>query len=120
MAKRTATLAHIMYKRRDVKWLMIRPMSVLNQGSKLWKRNLPITSQNMKHCRENNRVKFIIGINIDITEQNLALQVLKENEEKFHAIFDLSPQPIAVTELKTGKLVDLNKKLCELSKSHYS
>lgn len=66
--------------------------------------------------KENNRVKFIFGFNIDITERKLSEKVLKENEEKFQGIFNLSPLAIAVSEMKTGEMVHVNKKLCDLTK----
>ena len=42
-------------------------------------------------------------------------EMLRESESKFRFIFNLSPQAIALTEMKTGRLVDVNDKFCELT-----
>jgi len=41
---------------------------------------------------------------------------LRESEIKFHSLFDFSPQAIAVSDVETGRLVDVNSKFCELTK----
>ncbi|MBW2365733.1 MAG: PAS domain S-box protein, partial [Deltaproteobacteria bacterium] len=41
---------------------------------------------------------------------------LRESEIKFHSLFDFSPQAIAVTDVETGRLIDVNAKFCELTK----
>ena len=41
---------------------------------------------------------------------------LRENETKFRSLFDLSPQAIALTEILTGRLVNVNDTFCELTK----
>jgi len=52
----------------------------------------------------------------DITIQKQIEEMLRESESKFRFIFDLSPQAIALTEMETGRLVDVNDKFCELTK----
>jgi PAS domain S-box-containing protein len=56
------------------------------------------------------------GVSRDITERRMAEEALRESESRFRNLFDLSPQAICLTELETGKLVDVNHKLCELTK----
>lgn len=56
------------------------------------------------------------GVSRDITERRQAEETLRESESKFRNLFDLSPQAIALTEVKSGKLVDVNHQLCELTK----
>jgi PAS domain S-box-containing protein len=56
------------------------------------------------------------GVSRDITERKQAEEALRESEFKFRNLFDLSPQAIALSELKTGKVVDVNNKFCELTK----
>ena len=43
-------------------------------------------------------------------------KILQESETKFRTLFDLSPQAITLTEIETGKLIDVNEKFCELTK----
>jgi len=42
-------------------------------------------------------------------------EALRESETKFRTQFHLSPQPVAITEAKTGRLIDVNDKYCELT-----
>jgi PAS domain S-box-containing protein len=56
------------------------------------------------------------GIAIDISERVHSEKALRESESKFRGLFDLSPQAIALTELETGKLADVNNMFCELTK----
>ena len=51
----------------------------------------------------------------DITERKQTEEVLKKSEEKFRTLFDTSPHAIALTEMKTGKIVDVNDKFCQLT-----
>ena len=53
---------------------------------------------------------------IDITENRQAEEALRESEEKFRTLFDTSPHAIALTEMKTGKLIDVNDNLCKVLK----
>jgi PAS domain S-box-containing protein len=52
----------------------------------------------------------------DISEQKRAEEAVRESESKFRNLFDLSPQAVALTKIKSGRLVDINNKLCELTK----
>jgi len=56
------------------------------------------------------------GIVIDITERKRAEEALLESEQTFRTLFDLSPQGIALTETRTGRLVNVNERFCELTK----
>ena len=40
---------------------------------------------------------------------------LRESESKFRDLFDLSPQPVALTNVETGRFIDVNEKFCELT-----
>jgi PAS domain S-box-containing protein len=55
------------------------------------------------------------GVSRDITERKQAEEALRESESKFRNLFDLSPQAIALTNVQSGKLVDVNNKFCELT-----
>jgi PAS domain S-box-containing protein len=50
-----------------------------------------------------------VGTVQDITEQMDADERISRSEKKFFTIFDLNPDPIAITDAGTGKLVDVNK-----------
>ena len=49
-------------------------------------------------------------------ERNGVEEALRESETKFRTQFHLSPQPSAITEAKTGRLIDVNDKYCELTR----
>jgi PAS domain S-box-containing protein len=55
------------------------------------------------------------GIVIDISERVRSEKALRESESKFRSLFDVSPQAIALTELETGKLADVNNMFCDLT-----
>ncbi len=64
--------------------------------------------------------KMIKGAHVvvnDITERKRVEEALRESEEKFRKLFDTSPNPIALTEIKTGRLIDVNDILCGLAKT---
>ena len=52
----------------------------------------------------------------EIIEREQAEKALRESEKKFRSLFDLSPQAIALTEIETGKLADVNNMFCNLTK----
>jgi len=64
--------------------------------------------------RRENRAVGLRGIMIDRTDRKRTEEALQVSESKFRNLFDFSPQPIAVTEVETGKLVDVNYKFCTL------
>lgn len=51
----------------------------------------------------------------EIDERKKIELELRENEEKYRQIFNLSPEAIILTELKTGKIIEFNNKLCEIT-----
>jgi PAS domain S-box-containing protein len=65
----------------------------------------------------NGRVIGFIGVATDLSEQKKVEEALRENEIKFRHLFNLSPQPISLTDLN-GKILDVNQKFCE--KMQYS
>ena len=56
------------------------------------------------------------GVLRDITISKQAEEALRESELKFRGLFDLSPQAIAVTEVETGRLIDVNDTFCKVTK----
>jgi PAS domain S-box-containing protein len=51
----------------------------------------------------------------EIAERRETEAALTENEIKFRGIFHLSPQPVALAEPETGRILDANDRLCRLT-----
>lgn len=66
------------------------------------------------HDEEGNPVG-IQGILRDVDERKRMQAALQERESLFRTIFDLSPQAIALTEVETGILREVNRTFCELT-----
>jgi PAS domain S-box-containing protein len=66
---------------------------------------------------DNGRVIGFIGVATDLSEQKKVEDALRESEIRFRHLFNLSPQPMSVTDLN-GTMLDVNQKFCE--KMQYS
>jgi PAS domain S-box-containing protein len=67
------------------------------------------------YYKNKSEVTHAVVITHDMTERKHADEALQESETKFRNLFDLSPQAIAVTDGKTGRLIEVNDKFCELT-----
>jgi two-component system, sensor histidine kinase and response regulator len=71
---------------------------------------------NKANAFSNDMEDFLFNLKESI-ESDLELVVskktLSESEEKFRLLFNLSPQPILLTDYATGKIIDCNDKLLE-------
>ncbi len=56
------------------------------------------------------------GLLRDIDERKKTEEALRQSELRFRRLFDLSPQAIALTEVDTGRLIDVNDKFCQITK----
>ena len=61
------------------------------------------------------RMIYGFGFMHDDTERRQAEEALRESQEKFRILFEYSPQPMALTEIETGDIVDVNHTLCRLT-----
>ncbi|MBW2565551.1 MAG: PAS domain S-box protein [Deltaproteobacteria bacterium] len=71
--------------------------------------------------RRNTRIEYkgrpaILGNIADTTDRKHTEEALRESESKFRDLYDLSPQPIALTEVSTGRLIDVNDEFCKVTK----
>ena len=64
---------------------------------------------------ENGRAIGFIGVAKDLSDQKKVESALRESEVKFRHLFNLSPQPISLTDLN-GQIIDVNEKFCEFSR----
>ena len=55
-----------------------------------------------------------VGTVMDITERKRLDDELRENERKFRSIFDNAPIAIAIKEIETGRIIDVNDSWLEL------
>ncbi|MBN1176688.1 MAG: PAS domain S-box protein [Dehalococcoidales bacterium] len=62
--------------------------------------------------KETGKPAKIIGAATDITERKQAEEALRDSEEKFNIAFHSSPQAMLITDLKDGKIIEVNE-------SHY-
>jgi PAS domain S-box-containing protein len=65
---------------------------------------------------EKGKMKWIDGIIEDITQRRQAEEALRENEFKFHSLFDLSPQAISLVDFVTARILEVNDQFCKLFK----
>ncbi len=59
--------------------------------------------------------QYILAIVRDITESKLQNEIIKESEEKFSKIFKSSPNPIIITTLEKGIVINANNRLSEIA-----
>ncbi len=61
------------------------------------------------------RAVGLIGVTRDISVRKHVEDARKQSELKFRSIFDFSPQPISLTAVESGRLMDVNDRFCMLT-----
>jgi PAS domain S-box-containing protein len=54
-----------------------------------------------------------VGLIKNITKRKAIEEALRRSEENYHTIFDTVNEIIFIHDIKTGKIIDVNKKMCE-------
>jgi PAS domain S-box-containing protein len=63
------------------------------------------------------RQSLLRGIMIDVTAHRQAEKALRDSEERFRTVFRISPEPMLLTSLPNGLIVDVNHH-CEILSGH--
>ncbi len=72
------------------------------------------TSESYFPLTQDGQIKGIIGVIRDITESKRAERQLLESKEKYSKTFHSAPVIIAISNLKTGKYIDINETFLKL------
>ena len=70
-----------------------------------------ITAIKREKARAHHYEKVSQLLQMEINERSKTEKALRESEEKFRLLFELSPQPISVTEFETGFVLDVNNQM---------
>ena len=60
-------------------------------------------------CDSNGKTLYFDGIIENITESKRAEEALLQSEERFRAVYNASPSAISISEIETGKLIEINE-----------
>jgi PAS domain S-box-containing protein len=70
-----------------------------------------ITSLRQEQTKSKSLETMVNQLNYEIEEKTRIEEALRESEEKFRLLFELSPQAISLSEFKTGKIIDINHQM---------
>jgi PAS domain S-box-containing protein len=62
----------------------------------------------------NGKLAGLIGVEVDISERKRAEEVLRQSEEKFRTLHEMSPIGIVLNRLDTGQFLESNKALWDM------
>jgi len=77
-------------------------------------RSLLVQWQGKAVFRESGQLEFIFGIGIDISAHRHAQELVLSTEKKFETVFQSSPVPTAITEIESGRIIEVNTALEKL------
>jgi len=61
------------------------------------------------------RAVGLIGVTRDISIRKRVEDARKQSELKFRSVFDFSPQPISLTAVESGRILDVNDRFCAIT-----
>jgi PAS domain S-box-containing protein len=64
---------------------------------------------------EDGKPRGVVGSSVDLTELKETEKALRESELRFRAVYERSPLGIALVDSRTGRLLQVNPKYCEIA-----
>ncbi len=60
------------------------------------------------------KIREIIGVGREITERKQAAELLRQSEERFAKAFHSSPAPLVISDIESGRFIDVNARWVEM------
>ncbi len=96
-------------KNRKVEEFIHEPYRIINRNGKIkWVEDRSRVVRNASGI-----ISHYQGIILDITEKIESEKMLREREAQFRTVFNHSPQPMSLTELESGKIIEVNDTFCK-------
>lgn len=92
------------------KHVLVEDMEVLKEPS-----NIPLRVNATSVVNAEGEVEYAISLFEDITDLQEANKKIKESEEKFYKAFAISPVAFAISDVETGKYIEVNDSFAHLT-----